>query len=144
MKAMEVIARDHAAIKEMFGTYTAAPPEERKDMAKMLFEALTRHEAMEDMHFYPALKKVAGDDSEIRRILDEQTKLKMEVLGKGMAELFTDDEEARIRTMMEDVLAHATEEEQVIFPKAEALLDEDRLVEIGEKMEPMSVVEKVG
>jgi hemerythrin superfamily protein len=142
MKATDVIARDHRAAEQMLEDYRGASGDDRKDIARKLFEALTRHEAMEDMYFYPALKEAAGEDPAVKQILDEQTKLKMEVLGKGAAELFTGDDEERIEAMMEDVLAHAKEEESIIFPKAEEFLGEEKLTELGEKMEEHSAVEK--
>ncbi len=144
MKATEVIARDHRAAEALFDEYKSAAEDGREDIAKKLFEALTVHEAMEDMHFYPALKEVAADDPAIKQLLDEQIKLKEEVLGKGAAELFKSDDPERITAMMEDVLAHAKEEETIIFPRAEELLGDSKLAEIGEKMEPQSAVEKVG
>src|SRR4051812_48684888 len=114
MKATDVIARDHRAIETLFEEYTGAGDTDTKDVLKKLFEALTRHEAMEDMHFYPALKEVAGDDSAVKHILEEQTKLKMEVMGKGAAEVLKGDDAERITAMMQDVLAHAKEEENII------------------------------
>lgn len=140
MKATEIIARDHRAAEALFEEYKSASGDARTDVEKKLFKALGAHEAMEDMHFYPALKEAAGDDAAVKEILDEQTKLKMELMGKGAMEVVTGEHEDRIIEMMEDVLAHARKEESTIFPIAEESLGEARLEELGTDMEPHSVV----
>ncbi|MGE5540816.1 MAG: hemerythrin domain-containing protein [Bacillota bacterium] len=142
MKATDVIARDHRAAEELFDAYKSAGDEERRDLEKKLFKALTVHEMMEDTHFYPVLKEVGADEPAVQQILDEQTKLKMKVMEKGALEVVTGEHEDRITAMMEDVLAHAKEEEDVIFPLAEQLLGAAKLEELGEKMEPDSAVAK--
>lgn len=142
MKATDVIARDHRAVEDLFDAYKSAVEAERRDIEKKLFKALAVHEMMEDTHFYPVLKEVASDEPAVQQILDEQTKLTVKVMEKGALEVVTGEHEDRITAMMEDVLAHAKEEEDVIFPLAEQLIGAAKLEELGEKMEPESAVAK--
>ncbi|MDB5237217.1 MAG: hemerythrin [Parcubacteria group bacterium] len=141
MKATDVIIRDHRAAEALFEEFKgAADADEREAVTKKLFKALTTHELMEDTHFYPALNDMAGDDEAVKEIKHQQTELKLEVMGVMAMDTLTGERDERITKMMEKVLAHAKEEESEILPKAEELLGEEKLEELGSKMEPDSAV----
>jgi hemerythrin superfamily protein len=140
MKATDVIARDHRAAEALFEKFKAAAEEDKKDIEHQLFAALTAHELMEDMHFYPALSEKAEDDDMLDEIKHEQTTLKFGAMGTHIKETVVGPNEESVEKVMEKVLAHAQKEEELIFPLAEQLLTEEELEEIGDRMEPLSAV----
>lgn len=113
--------------------------EKREAMEKLIFDALARHERMEDKHFYKALRKKMGAKDDLG-LLAEQKKLEAQVLA---ARALPGDRTERIMAIMDTVGAHALMEENEILPQAENFLDNAELEELGMKMEPMSVVAMV-
>ena len=140
MKATDVIARDHRAAEALYEKFKAAAEEDKKDIEHKLFAALTAHELMEDMHFYPALSDKLEDDEILDELKHEQTTLKFGAMGTHVKETVAGPNEERVEDVMEKVLAHAQKEEELVFPMAEELLTEEELEEIGDRMEPMSAV----
>lgn len=140
MKATDVIKRDHRAAEALFEKFKAAPEDEKKSVEHELFAALNAHELMEDAHFYPALKDRVGDDENLKQVLSEQTTLKLGAMGTHVKETVLGPSEESVEKVMENVLAHAKKEEEVIFPMAEEVLGAEMLEELGREMEPKSAV----
>ena len=140
MKATDIIRRDHEAAKELFEEYRNADEEGRKDLDGKIFDALSAHEKMEDDYFYPALKELIGEDAFFQELDDEQSELERGVLALK-ATAFLDRREKMLETF-DKVIAHATKEETELLPRAEELLSEDALEDLGAKMEAKSAVAK--
>lgn len=137
MKATDVIKRDHEAIRDLFNEFKEATAERREEMVPIIFDALDMHEKMEDDHLYSLMKGLAEDEEVFTELEHEQFKLKAEVIA---ARALPGDKEKRIDSMMETVLAHAEKEEQELLPQAKKIFSSDKLEEIGNSMEPESVV----
>jgi len=136
MKATDVIRRDHKAAEDLFAAFKKANKEDREAMETKVFDALTRHELMEDKHFYPALRDKDVDEASLFSDLEgEQLKLAAEVTA---ARALPGDKSERIIAMMDEVLAHAKKEEASVLPKAEEVMSATELEELGAKMEPES------
>ncbi len=142
MKATDVITRDHRAAEVLFEEFKAAAEEDKREIEKKIFSALTAHELMEDTHFYPALLKKGADDKELQNMIAEQLKLEASTTGIRALEKVTGEHDERLLEVMDNVLAHAKKEESEILPKAEEWFTEEELEEMGAKMEPDSAVAK--
>jgi hemerythrin-like domain-containing protein len=136
MKATDIIRRDHEAIKELFAEFNNTPEDGREDMIDTIFEALDTHEKMEEEHLYHPLKKIPGEVS-LDELEHEQHMLKAEVLA---ARALPGDKAGRIEALMDTVLKHADKEETELLPQAEQVFSVEKLEEMGEEMEPQSVV----
>lgn len=137
MKATDVILRDHEAIKDLFNEFQEAEAERREELIPIIFDALDVHEKMEDSHFYPVLKGAMDDEDAFTELEHEQFRLQAEVIA---ARAFPGDKSERMSAIMESVLAHAEKEEEMLLPNAEKALGAEKLEEIGDDMEPESVV----
>lgn len=136
MKATDVIRRDHRAAKDLFDKYRNANQEDQEPLESAILDALEAHEKMEDEFFYPALQGLIGDTTYFNELEKEQTKLKLGVM-ELRALAFMDRRDKLLETA-DKVIAHAEREEQEILTKAEELLDDAALEELGMKMEPES------
>jgi len=137
MKATEVIKRDHRAAEDLFSKFKKAEESERDQMAEDIFRALETHEAMEDRYFYPALEDKMEDNAVLDQLEDEQKQLERDV--KRIKKL-TRSRNEQLEVAMDKILAHAKKEEKEIFTKAEKVLTDQELEDLGDKMEPMSAV----
>lgn len=137
MKATDIIRRDHRAAEELFEQFTNAEDEEAEALEEKLLSALDTHEKMEDEHFYPALEDILDEDAAYAELKREQAMLEAEV---AAARVLPVGRGAALRLAMPKVLEHAKKEEEEILPKAETLLGDEYLEELGAAMEPMSAV----
>jgi hemerythrin superfamily protein len=137
MKATDVIKRDHRAAEALFETYKKAGAEDREVLEERIFAALDAHETMEDTYFYPALMEAAPDMPGLANLESEQAELKEQL---EEVRSMTEDRQEALMEMMEMVLAHAKEEETEVLDPSEEILGEEKLEELGQKMEPMSAV----
>ena len=137
MKATDVITRDHRAAEALFEELKSAEDEESEAVVEKLLAALDAHEKMEDEHFYPALESILDEDSAYAELKREQALLEAEVAAVRVLPV---GRAAALKLAMPKVLEHATKEEEEILPKAETLLGDGRLEELGARMEPMSAV----
>lgn len=137
MKATDVIRRDHEAIKDLFEEFKDATAARREEMVPIIFDALDMHEKMEDDHVYSLMKGMVEDEDAFTELEHEQFKLKAEVIA---ARALPGDKEKRIDSMMGTVLAHAEKEETDLLPQAEKIFSSEKLEELGDQMEPESVV----
>lgn len=95
------------------------------------------HTHIEEQIFYPHLLKV-GDEklqSITREGLEEhqQVKTLLSELGAGLES--SDDFEAKLKVLMEDVEHHVEEEEDEMFPLVRGQIDDEMLVRLGDLME---------
>lgn len=136
LSATDVIRRDHRAAEELMKKYKNAQNGDRESLARKIFEALEAHEKMEDDHFYPALKGELKDDDEYEQLVEEQEELNEQVKHVKDA----DDRLERLLPMLQHVMTHAKKEETELLPMAEDALGSEKLLKLGEKMEPDSAV----
>lgn len=138
MKATDVIKRDHEAIEAYFKEFEAASTDERVDMEPKLFNMLTAHELMEDRHLYSALSDRLEDDSILKELKDEQSKLEVEASAIRMMVGVRDE---KLLEAFPKILAHAKKEQDELFPLAEKVFTPQELEDIGNAMAPRSAVE---
>lgn len=137
MKATDIIRRDHRAAEALFEQLEDAKDEESDAVASKLLTALDAHEKMEDEHFYPALEDILDEDAAYAELKREQALLEAEV---AAVRILPVGRAAALKLAMPKVLEHAQKEEDEILPKAETLLGEELLEELGIAMEPLSAV----
>ena len=144
--AFEVLARDHAEVKKMLtqlelgairqGSAGTKQLAERKKLAEQLVIEESRHEAVEEMYFWPAVREhlpngdqladtAIGQEDEGKEVLDKLDKLDADELQfeKLLAEF--------IRAGRE----HIDYEETQVWPGLRATLTAKQSQEIGTKME---------
>ncbi|MCK9352189.1 MAG: hemerythrin domain-containing protein [Candidatus Paceibacterota bacterium] len=141
MNATRIIKRDHEAARELFNKFKTIGEDKRADVEIKILDALSYHEQMEDIYFYPALKEKLGGSDELMETEIAQKNLASKILA---ARVFLGDKKERITEIMESLLEHAEKEEKEILSRAEKLFTAIELENLGKLMEPESAVENAG
>jgi hemerythrin superfamily protein len=143
--AFDVLASDHQQVKRLLAQFEAAPAASgvndsllaaRKKMAEMLVIEESKHEAVEEMHFWPAVRKhlpdgdeladkAIGQEQEGKRILAELDKL-----DAGSPEF-----DMLLGEFIKAARDHIAFEETQVWPALRAVMTETEAVDLGESLE---------
>ena len=136
MKATQLLKKDHNAVKKLFAEFartTPRAPRRRQQLMDKIAEELEIHSTIEEEIFYPAAEEVRGGKSLVTEAESEHKQVDRIVAeAQGMA-MASDEVTQKVRELRDAVLHHATEEEQEMFPIAEAGLRE-QLSDLGEQL----------
>jgi hemerythrin superfamily protein len=139
MDAITLLKQDHKTVKQLFRDFDKLGDtayKRKREIVDKIIEELSIHAAIEELFFYPAVRKeVEEADDEVLESLEEHHIVKW-VLSEldGMdpeAERF----DAKVTVLKENVLHHAEEEEQELFPKVRAAMGRKALAELGDTLE---------
>ena len=130
-QATSLLREDHEKIKGLFREIGMLGDEEA-DQKEALFERLRRdltiHAQIEEEIFYPAV--AAAEDPEAGELVQEareEHRAITEMLEELGALAVDDDEfESKLKVLRDNVLEHAEEEEEDIFPLFDSLDRDDR------------------
>ena len=139
MNAIELLKNDHKEAREMMEQIEIADKGSRsaKDLFNQLKQALTLHTQIEEKFFYPALKSFDETKDMIPEALEEHQEVD-ELLAEMSSLSPGDDEFMDKFTELRDAVEHHVEEEEgEMFPKAEKVVGQTRLDEMGRQMQQM-------
>lgn len=134
MNANELLTRQHREVEQKYERFTGAAGKTRENLAKDILTDLTAHAEIEEEFYYPALEE-AGEDSMAAEYKAEHVAMKTNIAKLSMMSLDSDEYEPTMKALMESVLMHAQEEESEGMPEAAVVLGEEKLQELGPKME---------
>jgi len=135
MNAIKLLKQQHreveALFKQMEKARTAAS---RRKTFDEIADKLAVHAAIEERHFYPAVKRKATEGMLLESV-EEHLAVKRVIA--DVLELDSDDLtfEAKAKVLKDLVEHHVGEEEETLFPKVEELVKADELKAIGEEMQ---------
>lgn len=135
--AIDLLTQDHRKVQALFDHVRENEGANGRRTFPEIQRELEIHTHIEEQIFYPHLLKV-GDEklqSITREGLEEhqQAKTLLSELGAGLES--SDDFEAKLKVLMEDVEHHVEEEEGEMFPLVRRQLDDEMLVRLGDLME---------
>ena len=106
----------------------------RREILKALTSELNVHEAIEEKILYPALEPHAESHDVVLESFEEHHVADMVI--KELHDVATDDEQwgAKFKVLKENVEHHISEEENIMFPAARAVLPKEELLALGAKM----------
>jgi hemerythrin superfamily protein len=151
--AFDVLANDHREVKRMLDelelgptTGTGADSDQlalRKRMVRQLVIEESKHEAVEEMYFWPAVRRHLPDGDDLANQAQDQEQEAKAVLDK-LDKLTPDDEqfEAQLGQFVQAGRAHIAFEETSVWPYLRAALtageadDLGREIEAGKKTAP--------
>lgn len=128
------LVKDHNELRAMFDSITDTPSDEkRQEVARQIITELVRHSVAEEQYLYPATRRALPDGdtladheiaehSEVERMLSRLEKTPVE--DPAFATLVSE--------IISSVLHHVREEEEELFPRLRAALDEDELARLGD------------
>lgn len=139
--AIEILIADHGAVARMFlqlepMLYGEGDPKQAKRLVDEAVVELVRHSVAEERHLYPTVAEVVeGGQALAAREREEHA-----VAERTMKELQALDPTAGnfgavAARLMAEVRQHVEEEENELFPKLRAALDEPALAELGAKIQ---------
>ena len=122
--AIELLKKDHAAVKQAFKQFEKAKykdPNAMREFVATICKDLTMHTKLEEELFYPAVRAKVKDDELMNEALVEHNSAK--TLIAEIEKLQGDDPMLKpsVTVLAEYVRHHVREEEREIMPKAKRL-----------------------
>jgi len=134
MNAIDLLKSQHREVSKLFSKIEKT--KEASDKAELFNEIadkLAVHAAIEEHHFYPAVKAKRTEDI-LLESLEEHLGIKRVIA--DLMEVDAEDEtfDAKVKVLKEQVEHHVEEEESDLFPKVKRLFDKDQLEAMGQEM----------
>jgi hemerythrin superfamily protein len=135
--ALALLKQDHRDVNALFKQFEQAGSARAKKsrLVQTIIEELSRHAAIEELAFYPAVRReVAGATPDVLEAIEEHHVVKWllyELEGMSPADERFD---AKVTVLIESVRHHVREEENDLFPRVRARLGRERLLAIGDEL----------
>ena len=135
MDAFQLLKEDHRKVDQLFQQLESA----RGSAAKLrVFEQikteLELHTHIEEKIFYPALEEPKETHELTLEAYEEHDVVKKLLRELSRSKSADEDWESQAKVLQENVEHHVEEEENELFPKADAALSEEEVEELGERM----------
>jgi hemerythrin-like domain-containing protein len=136
--AIALLKEDHREVNAMFREFERAGAGARAKKARLvasMIAALSRHAAIEELSFYPAVRReVAGTTDDVLEALEEHHVVKWLLSELEGLDPANERFDAKVTVLIESVRHHVREEENELFPRVRARLGRDRLLAIGDEL----------
>ena len=137
MDATELLKRQHAEVKKLFGQFERAQDEQdKRSVFEEIADDLAAHSEIEQKLFYPAV--CVGDlKEELQEAVEQHLNIKR--LIAVLLDLNAADEsfDAKMKVLRDQVEHHVGEEEEELFPKVKRYFNSQELKALGTEMEAM-------
>ncbi len=142
--AFDVLASDHEQVEQLLAKFETAPAAagandsllaSRKKMAETLVIEVSKHEAIEEMYFWPAVRKLLPDGDELADQAISQEQEGKDVLAR-LDKLDADNPEFD-RLLGEFIKAgreHIAFEESRVWPALREVMTETESLDLGDKL----------
>jgi hemerythrin-like domain-containing protein len=139
MNAIELLMQDHKEASSMMDQLEVADKGDRsaKDIFLQLKQALTLHTQIEEQIFYPALKNHEETRDMVPEALEEHQEVDQILAEMSSLNHGNDEFMDKLTELRDSIEHHVEEEENEMFPKAEQVLGQSRLQEMGSQMQQM-------
>jgi hypothetical protein len=144
--AFEVLAKDHEAVERMLSELELGPTAAtgantdqlalRQKMVEQLVIEESRHEAVEEMYFWPAVRSRMSDGDELADQAEDQEQQGKFILDR-LGTLSPEDEEfeAQITHFISAGRSHIEFEETVVWPSLLLALTAEEAADLGRELE---------
>jgi len=145
MNAIEMLKKQHREVEKLFSKFEALGDSAVKSKQRVfndIADALAMHAAIEEKHFYPAVKAKRTEDI-LLEALEEHLSLKRIIADLLKLEPSAETFDAKVKVLKEQVEHHVGEEEGDLFPKVTKILSASELSELQQQMQAtMEVLER--
>jgi hemerythrin-like domain-containing protein len=135
MDAFNLLKADHRKVEELFSQLESASGQAKMRVFEQIKMELELHTHIEEKIFYPALEKPKQTHDLTLEAYEEHDVVKKLLREMSKAKSANEEWEAQAKVLQENVEHHVEEEENELFPKAEAALSEEQIEALGEQME---------
>ena len=131
----DMIRFDHSHVLVTFHQFTTtSKPSVKKALAETICDALEIHATLEEEIFYPVLRLLNASEPVIQKSEPEHDEMRRMIAQLRATKTVDANFDAQLHALMRDVMHHVADEETVLLPEAERLLDTKRLNELGAAM----------
>ncbi|KAB8181200.1 hemerythrin domain-containing protein [Microbispora catharanthi] len=134
--ATRVLVEHHEVLRGLMRRLMETPrpePGRRRALADELFDELWMHERIEEEVFYPAMRDVTPG---IAAAWSEHRQLSDQLAALVRADPRTERFDRELGVMHDALESHAhLDEERQMFPEIERFADEERLIELGDRLQ---------
>jgi hemerythrin superfamily protein len=134
MSAIDLLESQHRQVEKLFKQLEKATKSDRKQrLFEEIADKLAVHAAIEEHHFYPAVKARRTEDILLEAVEEHLT------IKRTLADLLKIDAEdetfdAKVKVLKEEVEHHVQEEESDLFPKVKKILAAEELDTLEQQM----------
>jgi hemerythrin superfamily protein len=133
MDPFELLKKDHEKVASLFEEIEAASGDAKKNIFSQIKSELDLHSEIEETIFYPALENKA-ETKDITLEAYEEHKVVKDLLAELADGRASEEWDAKLKVLKENVEHHVEEEEGELFDKAQDALSEDQLEQLGDEM----------
>ena len=140
MNATDLLKQDHqeaAGLMDELETADKGNMGPTKQLFTKLKDALTLHTQIEEQIFYPALEQHEETKDMIGEAFSEHKEVKEILAEMSTMTPGSDEFMDKLTELRDGVEHHVEEEENEMFPKAERVLGESRMQELGRQLQQM-------
>jgi hemerythrin-like domain-containing protein len=145
-EVFDVLRQDHAEVKQMLAELESGPTAssgasssdllQRKKMVDQLVIAESKHEAVEEIYFWPAVRDKVADGDKLADTAIEQEQEGKEVLDKlDKLDAGAQESEKLVSVFIRAAREHITYEETQAWPALRTALTAEEAGELGRKIE---------
>ena len=135
MDAFKLLQTDHRNVAALFDELEQASSKEKINVFNQIKTELELHTHIEETVFYPALERPEETHDLTLEAYKEHDAVKKLLKELSSARTANDEWEAQAKVLRENVEHHVEEEENELFPKAEGVLSEEEIEDLGERMQ---------
>lgn len=145
MNAISLLERDHRTVEAIFQELEelkgGESPKRKRELCERLVRELSIHTAIEEMIFYPEVKKnVAAAKEIVLESLEEHNVVKWELDALQSMKIGDERLDAKIKVLRDAVMHHVEEEENDLFPKVRQTMTASMLNDIGKRLEQVKKI----
>jgi iron-sulfur cluster repair protein YtfE (RIC family) len=134
MDPFELLKKDHKTVSKLFERIEAVSGKAKLPVFKQIKSELDLHMHIEESIFYPAIEK-AKETRDLTLEAYEEHKVVKELLSElATAKAVSDEWEAKLTVLKENVEHHVDEEEHELFDKANDVLTGEEAERLGDRM----------
>lgn len=145
MNAISLLQKDHRTVEGIFDQLETLKGDgssrKKKELCEKLVRELSIHSAIEEMIFYPEVKKAIPEAKEIvLESLEEHNVIKWELDAIQSSKIADAHLDAKIKVLRGAVMRHIQEEENNLFPIVREQMQASRLTDIGKRLEQVKKI----
>jgi hemerythrin superfamily protein len=145
MNALTLLKQDHANVEELFMRFESTAPENTDELARIrdkVVEQLSKHAAIEEQLFYPAVCDKLGAERSFAVLegLEEHHLVKITLSELVKMPPTHPRFRPKMTVLTESVRHHVEEEENEIFEQVREAFTVEELNELGDRMEELKAI----
>jgi hemerythrin superfamily protein len=135
MNAISLLKHQHREVEALFKQlHKAKAGGPRRSVFEKIADALAVHSAIEERHFYPAVKERPTEEILLESV-EEHLAIKRVIADLLRLDAADETFAAKVKVLEDEVVHHVEEEEETLFPRVERMFDDEALESLGEAME---------